>query len=157
MWSPYGASKELISLSPTPPNPNQEIAQDVYEVPSKVMETALSKATAEENLTLFWEPDDPTTDYYVYMHFAEITRLLPNQTRAFNIDMNDKPWYDQPVSPVYFTTNTIYALQPASKAKWKFTLFKTQNSTLPPLINAIEIYTVKSFLKSETRQSEGNY
>lgn len=159
MWYPSGG-EDLIPLIPTPPplNPNQPIAPNNYQVPSKVMGTALSiNDTAEGDLQLSWEPDDPKTNYYVYLHFAELTRLQPNQTRAFNILRNDKLWYDRPVSPVYWTTTTILTQNPGSDVEWKFKLVKTEDSTLPPLINAVEIYAVKRFLKSQTGQSDGKF
>nr|GMD55575.1 putative leucine-rich repeat receptor-like protein kinase At2g19210 [Ipomoea batatas] len=158
IWYPSGG-EDLIPLIPTPPplNPNQPIAPNNYQVPSKVMGTALSiNDTAEGDLQLSWEPDDPKTNYYVYLHFAELTRLQPNQTRAFNILRNDKLWYDRPVSPVYWTTTTILTQNPGSDVEWKFKLVKTEDSTLPPLINAVEIYAVKRFLKSQTGQSDGD-
>ena len=34
---------------------------------------------------------------------------------------------------------------------------KTENSTLPPIINAIEVYSVKNLLQSETDQEDGMY
>nr|GMD52085.1 LRR receptor-like serine/threonine-protein kinase IOS1 [Ipomoea batatas] len=156
IWYP-SVGEDLIPLIPTPPpqNPNQLIAENSYEVPSIVMGTALSaNDTAGAYLELSWEPDDPNTNYYVYLHFAELTRLQPNQTRAFKISKNDKLWYDEPVSPVYWSTTTIFMPSPASEVKWKFELVKTQHSTLQPIINAVEIYAVKRFLKSQTRQSD---
>lgn len=157
LWLPYDAGPKLISLSPIPPNPNEKIGENSYEVPSKVMETALSMEKAEENLTISWKPKDPTMDYYVYMHFAEVTRLLRNQSREFSIYENNELWYGEPFSPPYFNTTTIYSISAKGRAQWNFTLLKTQNSTLPPLINAVEIYFVKRFLKSQTRESDGKY
>ncbi|XP_019154647.1 PREDICTED: putative leucine-rich repeat receptor-like protein kinase At2g19210 [Ipomoea nil] len=156
LWYPYDASPKLISLSPIPSNQNKKIAENSFEVPYKVMETALSKEKAEENLPIIsWKPNDQTTGYYVYMHFAELTSLLPNQSREFNIYMNDNElWYNVPISPAYFSINTIYSTSAESEAQWNFTLLKTQNSTLPPLINAMEIYVVKRFLKSQTRETD---
>nr|GMD22570.1 putative leucine-rich repeat receptor-like protein kinase At2g19210 [Ipomoea batatas] len=158
MWYPAGG-EGLIPLIPTPPqNPNELIAENSYEVPSKVMGTAVStNNTAGSYLQLSWEPDDPNTNYYVYLHFAELTRLQPNQTRAFYISRNDKLWYDEPVSPEYWSTTTIFAQKPGSGVEWKFNLVRTQNSTLPPIINAAEIYAVKRFLKSHTLKSDGKY
>ncbi|XP_031116721.1 putative leucine-rich repeat receptor-like protein kinase At2g19210 [Ipomoea triloba] len=156
LWFPYDdASPKFISLSPIPPNPNEEVDENSYEVPSKVMETAVSKETAEENLTISWDPKHPTMDYYVYLHFAEVTRLLANQSREFKIYTNDdKLWFDKPISPAYFSIDTIYPESATSKAQWNLTLLKTQSSNLPPLINAMEIYIVKRFLKSQTRETE---
>ena len=39
--------------------------------------------------------------------------------------------------------------------KCVFSILKTGNSTLPPIINAIEIYTVKDLSQSETDQQDG--
>ncbi|XP_019154817.1 PREDICTED: putative leucine-rich repeat receptor-like protein kinase At2g19210 isoform X2 [Ipomoea nil] len=157
VWYPYPAPQNgtVITLSPIPPSPGQGIPKNVFEVPSNVMETAISnKETGGKVLTFSWDPEDSTTNYYVYMHFAEVMRLPQNQTRVFNILMNNKKWYEEPVSPSYWNTTTIFMTRPAFQSKWEIQFVKTESSTLPPLINAVEIYTVKRFLKSQTREND---
>ncbi|KAH7565683.1 hypothetical protein JRO89_XS09G0246000 [Xanthoceras sorbifolium] len=53
------------------------------------MRTAVTPENVSESLTVFWDPPNPTSKYYVYLHFAEV-ELLVNQTREFNITQNGK-------------------------------------------------------------------
>jgi hypothetical protein len=39
--------------------------------------------------------------------------------------------------------------------RYQLSLSKTENSTLPPIINAIEVYKVQDFSQSETQQDDG--
>ena len=61
-----------------------------YQVPSAVMSSATTPVNASKALTIKWEPRDPTAEYYVYMHFAEVEELPANQSREFNISLKDE-------------------------------------------------------------------
>ena len=41
--------------------------------------------------------------------------------------------------------------------RYEVLIFKTESSTLPPILNAVEIYSVKNLLQSETDQQDGTY
>lgn len=119
------------------------------------MKTASTPINANASMDFFWEPSDKTTQYYVYMHFAELQQLKANQYRSFNITLNGAYLYG-PVVPPYLSTSTVYtpsALLPAEN--YSFSIFKTENSTLPPIINAIEIYKLKDFSLLETDENDG--
>lgn len=107
-------------------------------------------------MQLYWEGDDPTTQYYIYMHFAEVVKLQPNQSRSFNITINGKPWYG-PLVPDYLYTTSVFSTSAMSGGKHVISLFKTESSTLPPIINAFELYSVKDLSQSETAQDDGTY
>ncbi|KAK9281052.1 hypothetical protein L1049_003944 [Liquidambar formosana] len=116
------------------------------------MRTAVTAQNDSPFLNISWPPYGPNFQYYIYMHFAE---LVDNQYREFNISLNGNSWVDQLV-PQYLSTTTAYTRTPANAENFEFSLQKTQNSTLPPLINAMEIYVVKGFLQSQTDQGDVN-
>ena len=121
------------------------------------MATASTPINVNSSMDFFWEPINKGTQYYVYAHFAEIQQLKSNQYRAFNITMNGQHLYG-PLVPRYLNTDTIYS--PSAfplAANYTFSLHKTESSTLPPIISAIEIYTLKDFSKLETNQDDGTY
>lgn len=103
----------------------------------------------------FYLPPEANSKYYVYMHFAELVKLKANQSRSFNITLNGELWYDGTVVPSYLFTNTLFSPSALTGGNYVFSIFKTENSTLPPIINAIEIYTVKHFPQSETDKQDG--
>ena len=44
---------------------------------------------------------------------------------------------------------------PVRGPKLSFSIYKTPKSTLPPILNAMEVYIVKDFLKAPTDQEDG--
>lgn len=91
------------------------------------------------------------------MHFAEIQNLKANESREFNISYNGgKLWYTQ-FRPNKLSTTTMYSQVPltSSNGVYNFTFEMTGNSTLPPLLNALEIYTGLDILQLQTDKDEG--
>ena len=93
------------------------------------------------------------------MHFAELLKLRKNQTRDFNISMNGDLWYG-PLVPLYLdviTIRSIYGTRPDSEGNIQIVFNQTQNSTLPPLINAMEIFILKEVSGKMTNREDGTY
>ncbi|XP_048443127.1 LRR receptor-like serine/threonine-protein kinase IOS1 [Pyrus x bretschneideri] len=125
-----------------------------YQPPSIVMGTAATPNTSNRSLNIFWEPD--TEVYHVYLHFAEVGKLQPNQSRQFNITTNGE-LCNGTLAPDYLSTTTIFCTAESlsgSRVQNNLSIIKTGNSTLPPILNAYEIYKVKEFLISDTSQDD---
>ena len=118
------------------------------------MSTAATPISESAPMEFYVPPTDTNSEFYVYMHFAEVVRLRAIESRSFNITINGELWYG-PLSPRYLLTDTVYSTAPLTGGKYVFSILKTGNSTLPPIINAIEIYTVKDLPRSETDQQDG--
>ena len=118
------------------------------------MSTAATPISESAPMEFYVPPTDTNSEFYVYMHFAEVVKLRANESRSFNITINGKLWYG-PLSPRYLLIDTVYSTAPLTGRKYVFSILKTGNSTLPPIINAIEIYTVKDLPRSETDQQDG--
>ncbi|XP_050285789.1 LRR receptor-like serine/threonine-protein kinase IOS1 [Quercus robur] len=126
---------------------------NAYWVPSVVMSTAATPINESAPMEFYVQPTDINSEFYVYMHFAEVVKLRANESRSFNITINGELWYG-PLSPTYLLTDTVYSTTALTGGKYVFSILKTGNSTLPPIINAIEIYTVKDLPRSETDQQD---
>ncbi|KAM5579268.1 LRR receptor-like serine/threonine-protein kinase IOS1 [Rosa sericea] len=148
LWSPYNSDYwTQISTSLT-------VQGNDYQVPTIVMNTAITPKNANSSIDISWEPPDDTTQYYIYMHFAELQQLKANQFRAFNINLNGQYW-SGPIVPPNLSTYTVYTQSASTPAaNNRFSIFKTENSTLPPIINAIEAYTLKDFSQLETDEDD---
>jgi hypothetical protein len=119
------------------------------------MSTAATPRNGKDPLAFEWNSVDATTEYYIYLHFAEVVQLVFNQSRSFNVSLNGKYW-SGPLVPDYLSTTTLYSSSAITGSKrYEFSIFKTETSTLPPLINAIEIHSVKYLFQSETDQGDG--
>lgn len=90
------------------------------------------------------------------MHFAEIQSLQANETREFSVLVNGDPMHER-YSPKPLSTETLsyFTPQQCDKGNCIVELLRTSKSTLPPLINAIEIYMVIDFPLLETNQDDG--
>ncbi|KAJ1420261.1 Serine-threonine/tyrosine-protein kinase, catalytic domain [Sesbania bispinosa] len=131
-----------------------DLGQNKYKPPAVVMSTAATPINASAPLEFSWDSDNVNEKYYIYMHFNEVEKLTTNESRAFDIYMNDKHWYG-PLVPLYQITTTVLSTSALTGAtSYTISLSKTENSTLPPIINAVEIYTVKDFSQSETQQDD---
>nr|XP_023874406.1 putative leucine-rich repeat receptor-like protein kinase At2g19210 [Quercus suber] len=123
-----------------------------YKLPSIVMATAVKPMN---NVSLDFEVDivDPILQCYIYLHFSELDTLQENEYREFNINLNGNPWLEASVVPNYLSSTT-YSTVPVRGPKLKFSINKTENSTLPPILNAMEVYIVKDFLQAPTDQED---
>ncbi|XP_057734954.1 LRR receptor-like serine/threonine-protein kinase IOS1 isoform X2 [Arachis stenosperma] len=146
IWEPYWDDKWTQLSSGFS---NDDFIQNDFKPPAVVMETAATPKNATASLDFQWEDDyadnnETQHQYYFYLHFAELQKLGANQTRSFNITLNDVPWAT--VEPVYASLYTKYTSGPWFGHKnYHISLFRTESSSLPPIINALEIYLVKDF------------
>ncbi|KAM3747455.1 hypothetical protein ACB098_05G036500 [Castanea mollissima] len=136
------------------PLPIDSQSHNDYQLPSVVMSTAAIPKTNSSPLVFNWDSETATSEYYIYMHFAEVVKLKANQYRSFNITLNGQYWYG-PVVPKNLSTTTVFSTAAMRIAKqYEVSMIKTENSTLPPIINALEIYSIKNLLQSETDQQD---
>lgn len=122
------------------------------------MSTAATPLNANETLNITWTTESSTTQFYTYMHFAELQTLRDNDTREFNVTLNGKETYG-PYSPKLLKTESIVDLRPeqCDEGRCILQFVKTLQSTLPPLLNAIEAFTVIDFPQMETNGDDGMF
>lgn len=131
------------------------ITQNRYRVPVDVMQTAITQLNVTELRIGFSQlRDNPTNQYYIYLHFSEIEELQPGDLRAFDIYINNELWFGN-FTPRYMIANTIFSIDPLNKTSINVRLAKGENSTLPPLLNAYEVYVVKELPESESFEQDG--
>ncbi|VVB16616.1 unnamed protein product [Arabis nemorensis] len=126
-----------------------------YDPPKVALTTAATPTNASAPLTIEWSSANPEDEYYLYGHFAEIQNFQTNDTREFNILMNRILLFG-PLIPEKSKINTIYSTSSVTcdEGRCSFQLIKTNRSTLPPFLNAFEVYRVIQFPQSETDESE---
>ncbi|CAA7018122.1 unnamed protein product [Microthlaspi erraticum] len=126
-----------------------------YVPPKAALRNAAMPSNATAPLSIQWTATNPDNQYYLYAHFAEIQDLEPNEIREFHMVWNGKVISD-PVIPPKLKITTIESLSPRTcdEGKCSFQLTRTNRSTLPPLLNAYEVYTSIEFPQSETDASD---
>lgn len=120
------------------------------------METAVRSINVSEPIKFYWRAPDQSMKYLSYMHFGEVEKLLTNQTRVFVVKLNGV-MESTLIVPSYLYSTVTYNIKSVSEDWFNYTVEQTSNSTLPPIINAVEVFIVKDFLQSETDQADGMF
>ncbi|XP_047045592.1 putative leucine-rich repeat receptor-like protein kinase At2g19210 [Lolium rigidum] len=124
------------------------VDDDLFEAPSAVLRTGIMPRNVSQNIELTWSSDptpmDPSPGYLIVLHLAELQVLRSNALREVRVTINDKPWFtsDFTFSPVYLYDIPFYNRQPFQYSHYNLSVEATSNSTLPPVLNAAEIFTV---------------
>ncbi|KAF6991205.1 hypothetical protein CFC21_008316 [Triticum aestivum] len=159
IWMPY--NKPKWSVISTTRNV-QNVDKDLFEAPSALMQTAITPINSSSPIDFTWDAqsttNDPVPGYVCILYIAELQHLPNNVTRQFYVTLNGKLWYAEThgaYTPQYLYTNAIYNPKPDyASHQYNISLDATDNSTLPPIINAAEIYSVISTTRIATRAQE---
>lgn len=123
-----------------------------FEIPQAIISKASIPKNASESFSMYWQTSEVAQ---LYLHFAEIQVLKPNNTREFDILLNE------------FTTNSFYCppkfmadtvpIRTLTKSDQFCTLelVKTKSSSFPPSLNAVEVFEVLQLPQLETDENDG--
>lgn len=127
-----------------------------FQVPEAVSREGITPENASTPLRFSVSLDDDSDKVNVYFHFAEIQALRANDTREFNIEL-EETIIQSAYSPTMLQSDTKNNLSPqkCSFGLCYLDLTRTSRSTLPPLINAIEAFKVLDFSYAETNPNDG--
>ncbi|XP_010520293.1 PREDICTED: uncharacterized protein At1g24485 [Tarenaya hassleriana] len=116
---------------------------DTSTAKNKPPEIVMGTAWSADGLTL---SDDtlPSAGIPVYlaMYFSETQNLGPNEKRSFNIYADDKQVGSGPVVPVFGKATQVVVRGVVLSSASQLVFRSTGDSTLPPLINALEYYSI---------------
>ncbi|KAF3517164.1 hypothetical protein DY000_02059949 [Brassica cretica] len=153
IWFPSTpeGSKQLSSSSPSLSR-NSTLS---FRLPQVAMRTAVVPNITNGSLDFGWVPEDPSLEFYIYMYFMELREPSSNsvERREFAIFLNGEG-FSRPLNVTYLRTTALFTLSPLKAERFDFSVRQTRDSTLPPLINAIEVYFVNKLLQSSTDQTD---
>ncbi|KAK1256988.1 putative LRR receptor-like serine/threonine-protein kinase [Acorus gramineus] len=124
---------------------------NIFNLPSTVMGTAVTPSTGDA-LEFDWQTSAVvgTNDgQHIYMHFSELRLLKTNESRKFSFQINGQSLY-KPFQPDYLSVDTIFCPNPLKGTTYNVSFQKTSDSTLPPILNAVEVYFVRPMQISPT-------
>ncbi|CAL9768373.1 unnamed protein product [Musa acuminata subsp. burmannicoides] len=139
-WFPFNEPEwKNMSTTSTVQNP----ADDHFQVPSAIMQTAVYPADSTKlEISLTTEPGD-VDELYAVMYFSELQPppLQNATTRRFFVYLNGAPLNDaQPLAPEYLRSHTLYNTDPAAgNGQYNISLVEASDSKLPPILNALEV------------------
>ncbi|XP_057519715.1 probable LRR receptor-like serine/threonine-protein kinase At4g29180 isoform X2 [Amaranthus tricolor] len=135
---------------------HSEIAshKDAFLLPSSVMKAAIMPENVDQPIQLIMNVDHEITEYYCLLHVTEFLMLQTGEVREYNIAINHGPFYG-PYKPSYLEADTIYSTKPFISGSFvNITIKRNNRSTLPPLISAVELYSLKRFSQLSTNEAD---
>ncbi|XP_010500770.1 PREDICTED: probable LRR receptor-like serine/threonine-protein kinase At1g51810 [Camelina sativa] len=126
-----------------------------YDIPQDVMANAITPKKASSTMLNFsWESGDPSAEIYLYMHFAELQPQTGDDQRQFFIFLNGEI-INGPYIPTHLKVKTIYDTTPRKCKEGKCLLqLNGMGGPIPPMINAMEIYTLINHSQLETNEDD---
>ncbi|XP_031483919.1 probable LRR receptor-like serine/threonine-protein kinase PAM74 [Nymphaea colorata] len=123
-----------------------------YAPPSVVMETAAVSSNASSGMI---SSSNIQQDDYLFMciHFAELKKLEPNETREFNITLDSKLLRND-YRPLYQAATTVCSDGIYTSQNNVVEYTPTERSTLSPILNAKEVYSVVQLSDSATNDGD---
>ncbi|XP_071741024.1 uncharacterized protein At1g24485-like [Rutidosis leptorrhynchoides] len=151
IWFPYPAQSGTnkvtkdaymnIDVTTTPSNPPVQVFENAITVPNT------SLAIVFANISAYYPPA------YLIMYFSDVTSI--DQNRSFNIYENENSMPGQLViSPPYMKVEERHIYNLSVTSDTYLSLSATSDSDLPPIINAIEFYTISDVLTDGTHSND---
>ncbi|GKV27230.1 hypothetical protein SLEP1_g36423 [Rubroshorea leprosula] len=150
-WDHFTFSK--ARLIQTRANMDIQVNNSNYGIPMEILGTAAQPLNHWDSLK--YSQHNLGWDLYVYFHFAEIVNTTEDQRREISITLNDVKL--TPITLEYLKTLSVGPQNISSDGFVNFSINATAESTLPPLLNAFEVYAAASFLESPTYLVDGTY
>lgn len=123
--------------------------------PETVLKNAVVSLSTSEIIVLLTDLSEKPTPIYIATDFSEVLLLLnTTQKRSFQLRVDNKPISD-PIIPLFGSASEAYVTNRIAFASTSFSIQATTYSTLPPLLNAMEIYTVSDRLTNGTNVNDG--
>ncbi|XBJ20814.1 hypothetical protein VPH35_011577 [Triticum aestivum] len=144
-WIPQSKPTEWSEISTAKRVHNMEGSS--FDVPSAVMQTAVTPINSSSPIQFTWDAEPsanvPDPGYICILHFSELQPLPVNALRQFYVTLNGQLWLGKGLTPQYLYTNAVFNGIPSHGShQYNVSLNATTNSTVPPILNAIEIFSV---------------
>ncbi|KAI5566548.1 hypothetical protein BDE02_13G027800 [Populus trichocarpa] len=149
IWVPESGGTGVISVA------SEAISYEVNvpeEPPEAVLQNAITTSSLSQSLTYIPDFADKKTAIYMNLYFSEVTDLDTTQKRSFRIYIDNNP-KSEPIIPPYGKVTEMLINYTAS-SNTSFSLVSTLDSTLPPLINAMEVFSVSDPLVVGTNSKD---
>ncbi|KAL0460640.1 UNVERIFIED_CONTAM: hypothetical protein Slati_0691200 [Sesamum latifolium] len=147
LWTPEVISAGMIPVRSTALFSKGLTLAD--QPPPAVLKNAVTAVTPNSTLQLSMGFPLVPTPVYVNGYFSEVTELGPNENRSFSVFKDNQP-FSQPFSPPYENCTELYTSNLTASVNTTLSLVPTNFTTLPPLINAMEIFVIGDALTSGT-------
>lgn len=151
-------SNETLSGSTTVKSDITDFTPDMVNTslekpPPLLLATGIEANTATSNLTIPLSYIIGEVRIYEIFYFTEMSNLNSRQFRQFNITLNGQ---NLNIRPRYRNLTQAWGWTSVTN-ETKYALVPSSNSTLPPIISGMEIYTINDSDFDTTKEEESKY
>ncbi|KAL0436840.1 UNVERIFIED_CONTAM: hypothetical protein Sradi_0391900 [Sesamum radiatum] len=154
LWTPEVISAGMVQVRSTALFSKGLTLAD--QPPPAVLKNAVTAVTPNSTLQLSMGFPLVPTPVYVNGYFSEVTELGPKENRSFSVFKDNQP-FSQPFSPPYENCTELYTSNLTASVNTTLSLVPTNFTTLPPLINAMEIFVVGDALTDGTNSKDRKF
>ncbi|CAA7410066.1 unnamed protein product [Spirodela intermedia] len=147
LWQPVELGNRIRTVARVNPPVGDE-----FPVPQAVLKTAATATSLSEGLSITIV-GRPNVANYLFIYSAELQPLGDNETREFSIYAGDNLLHG-PFRPSFLQAQAVYLPPPSQPQGLTYYLRATANSTLPPIINALEAFTLQHLTLMPTDEGE---
>ena len=156
LWQRYGNNAAWTNITTTKNVNVSNITS--FDKPTMILGSAITPVNGTR-IDFSWtsdpalDNDNPT--YLLFLYFAELSRVPSNALRQFDVLIDNSVWNgSQSFTPKYLSAEVVKRMVQGS-GQHTVSLVATQEATLPPILNAFEIYSVKPMTELGTNYADG--
>jgi Malectin-like domain len=142
IWSWYQYDTSVLTNINTTADITRAPVDTYFEPPNSVLRTALTPISSPNLTTVSIDPPSNYAGFqgfYFVLYMVELQNLSGNQSRQYDIYINDYLLL-RAETPAHLTEDYKYARQPFLYNHSVLKLVQLKNSTLPPILNGMEVY-----------------
>ncbi|KAH7677974.1 Non-specific serine/threonine protein kinase protein [Dioscorea alata] len=119
--------------------------------PNAAMRTAIQSKSPSDPILLSFNLKEFARPLYIALYFTEVSKLKPRQNRTFDIYISGQD-FNLKLSPVYQKCNEVhgYVVPTPGMSKIILSLVASENSNMPPILNAMELFSVSETVSNGT-------
>ncbi|KAL6622453.1 hypothetical protein ACP70R_032332 [Stipagrostis hirtigluma subsp. patula] len=155
LWQSYGDIAEWTNITSSRAVDVSNITS--FNTSSKILWSAATPVNGTR-IDFTWSPDpsisNNNTSNLLLLYFAEVQRLPSNALRRFDILVDNATWNgSQGYTPKYLSAELVKRTVQGS-SQHTVSLAATPDATLPPILNAFEIYSVLPMTELATNDAD---
>ncbi|CAF2055796.1 unnamed protein product [Brassica napus] len=135
LWFPLEPNEPVLKTSAS--------SIDITGVPNKPPANVMAKALSQDIITLSTKTLPLAgSQIYLALYFSEPKSLGRTMKRSFNVFLDDKQLNSVPIVPVFGKATEFVTRDIVATSKSQVFFRSTSDSTLPPIVNAMELYSI---------------
>ncbi|KAL6623562.1 hypothetical protein ACP70R_033441 [Stipagrostis hirtigluma subsp. patula] len=155
LWQRYGIAPAWTNITTSGTVDVSNISN--FDTPTNILQSAATPVNGNR-IDFTWSSDpalnNDNSTYLLLLYFAEVQRLPRNALRQFDILVDSTTWNgSQGFTPNYLSAEIVKRTVQGS-GQHVVSLVATPEATLPPILNAFEIYAVKPMSDLATNDAE---